>query len=88
MHTKTTTRHSTNQSVSMLVREHLNAILGFSDLLGNEQALGPRERRFAENIHIAGTALLHRVLALFPDSRADVEWHDRNVVRDSEGVIE
>jgi hypothetical protein len=43
------------------IRDQLNVILGFAELLSDDPAVSPRNRRFAENIHAAGVRLLHAV---------------------------
>jgi hypothetical protein len=41
------------------IRDRLNVILGFAELLSDDPAASPRNRRFAENIRAAGMLLLH-----------------------------
>jgi hypothetical protein len=43
------------------IRDRLNVILGFAELLSNDPAASLRNRRFAENIRAAGVRLLHAV---------------------------
>ncbi len=43
------------------IRGRLNVILGFAELLSDDPATSPRNRRFAENIRAAGVRLLHAV---------------------------
>ncbi len=55
------------------LRTPLNAILGFSDLLEQrlDASLGPRERRYLQNIRTSGQHLLSLVDRLLQISRAD-----------------
>jgi hypothetical protein len=43
------------------IRDRLNVILGFAELLSNDPAASLRNRHFAENIRAAGVRLLYAV---------------------------
>src|SRR5262249_3266641 len=43
------------------LRDQLNIILGFAELLGDDPSTSARNRHFAENIRTAGVRLLHAV---------------------------